>query len=43
MDFKDVTLYDAYTDAMDMIGTGHILDAAPSGPRSIFYMFGFSM
>ena len=28
---------------MDMIGTGRILDAAPPGPRSVFYMFGISM
>ena len=43
IDFQDVTLYDAYVDVMDMIGTGHILDAAPPGPRSTFYMFGISM
>ena len=28
---------------MDMIGTYHILDVAPLGPRSVFYMFGISM
>ena len=43
IDFEDVTLYDAYDNAMDMIGTGHILDAAPPGPHSIFDMFGISM
>ena len=45
IDFEDVTLYDAYANAMDMINrfnTTHILDAAPPGPRSIFYMFGIS-
>ena len=39
----DVTLYDACTDAMDMIGTGHILDASPPRPRSAFDVFGISM
>ena len=43
IDFEDVTLYDAYADAMDMIDTGHILDSALSRPRSVFYMFGISM
>ena len=43
IDFEDVTLYDAYTDAMDMIDTGRILDATPPGPHSIFDMFGISM
>ena len=43
LNFEDVTLYDACADAMDMIGTGHILDAAPLGPRFVFYMFGISM
>ena len=38
-----MTLYDACANAMDMIGTGHILDAAPLRPRSIFDMFGISM
>ena len=28
---------------MDMIGTGHILDVAPPGPRSAFDAFGISM
>ena len=28
---------------MDMIGTGRILDAAPPGPCSVFYMFRISM
>ena len=41
--FEDVTLYDACADAMDMIGIGHILDAAPPRPLSVFYMFGISM
>ena len=40
IDFEDVTLYDAYVDEMDMIRTGHILDAAPPGPHSIFDIFG---
>ena len=43
IDFKDVTLYDAYADVMDMMGTGRIHAAAPSRPRSIFYMFRISM
>ena len=43
IDFEDVTLYDAYANAMDMIATGHILDTAPPRPRSVFYMFGISM
>ena len=43
MDFEDVTLYDACADAMDMIGNGHIMDAAPPGPRYVFDMFGISM
>ena len=38
-----VTLYDAYIDVMDMIGTNRILDAAPPGSRSVFDMFGISM
>ena len=38
-----MTLYDACTNAMDMIGTGHILDATPIGPRSVFNMFGISI
>ena len=43
IDYDVVTLYDACTNAMDMIGTGHNLDATPFGPRSVFYMFGISM
>ena len=31
------------TDAMDMIGTGHILDASSPRPRSAFDVFGISM
>ena len=27
----------------ESIGTGHILDASPPGPRSAFYVFGISM
>ncbi|KAL6322740.1 hypothetical protein AAG906_018621 [Vitis piasezkii] len=38
-----VTLDDAYTDEMDMIGIGRILDAAPHGPHSTFDMFRVSM
>ena len=47
MDFRDgpdgVILSDTYMDAMDMIGTGHILDTALCGPYSAFDMFGVSM
>ena len=43
IDFEDVTLYDACTDAMDMIGIGRILDASSPRPRFVFYMFGISM
>ena len=43
IDFEDVTLYDACVDAMDMICTGRILDAAPPGPRFVIDMFGISM
>ena len=39
----DAMIYDACTDAMDMIGTGRILDASPPGPRSAFDVFGISM
>ena len=39
----NVTLYDACTDAMDMIGTGRILDASSPRPRSAFDVFGISM
>ena len=40
IDTDDVTLYDACTDEMDMIGTGRILDAVPHGPHSALDMFG---
>ena len=39
----NVILYDACTDAMDMIGTGRILDASSPRPRSAFDVFGISM
>ena len=42
-DIDRVTLPDTYMDAMDMIGTGRILDTAPRGPHSAFDMFGVSM
>ena len=41
IDFEDVTLYDACSDAMDMIGTGHILNAAHLGPALFFISLGF--
>ena len=43
VDYDAVTLYDACTDTMDMIGTGLILDASSSRPRSSFDVFGTSM
>ena len=43
IDYDAVTLYDACTDTMDMIGTGHILNASSPRPRSAFYVFGISM
>ena len=47
MDLRDgpdgVILSDTYMDAMDMTGTGRILDIAPRGPRYAFDMFGVSM
>ncbi|RVW94477.1 hypothetical protein CK203_035660 [Vitis vinifera] len=43
IDSDDVTLYDACTDAMDMIGTSRILDVFPPGPRSAFDVFRISM
>ncbi|RVW92567.1 Transposon Ty3-G Gag-Pol polyprotein [Vitis vinifera] len=43
IDSDDVTLYDAYTDVMDMIGNGRILDVTSPGPRSAFDAFGISM
>ena len=38
-----VILPNTYMDAMDMISTSRILDAAPHGPHSAFDMFGDSM
>ena len=38
-----VIFSDTYTDEMDMIGVGRILDTAPRGPHSAFDMFGVSM
>ena len=38
-----VILSDTYMDAMDMIGTGRILDASSPRPRSTFDVFGISM
>ena len=38
-----VILSDTYMDAMDMIGTGRILDTASCGPHYAFDMFGVSM
>ena len=38
-----VTLDDAYTDEMDMIGIGRILDAIPHRPHSVFDLFSVSM
>ena len=38
-----VTLDDAYTDEMDMIGIGRILDATPHKPHYAFDLFGVSM
>ena len=38
-----VILSDTYMDAMDMIGTGRILDTASRGPYYAFDMFGVSM
>ena len=43
IDTDDVTLYDAYTDEMDMIGTSRILDVAPHGPHYALDMFGAFM
>ena len=41
-DTNGVTLPDTYIYKMDMIGIGHILDAAPHEPHSTFDMFGVS-
>ena len=38
-----VIFFDTYMDAMDMIGTGRILDTAPHEPHSTFDMFRVSM
>ena len=38
-----VILSDIYMDAMEMIGTGRILDTASHGPHSSFDMFGVFM
>ena len=38
-----VNLDDAYTNEMDMIGIGPILDAVPHGPHYAFDLFGVSM
>ncbi|KAL6344262.1 hypothetical protein AAG906_037827 [Vitis piasezkii] len=38
-----VTLDDEYTNEMDMIGIGRILNTAPHGPHSAFDLFGISM
>ena len=38
-----MTLDDAYTNEMDMIGIGPILDAVPHGPHYAFDLFGVSM
>ena len=43
INIDNVTLYDACTDAMDMIGTGRILDASSPRPLSAFDVFGISM
>ena len=41
-DIDGVTLHDTYKDEMDMIGIGHILDAAPHEPYYDFDIFGVS-
>ncbi|KAL6319905.1 hypothetical protein AAG906_036978 [Vitis piasezkii] len=43
IDADGVTLLDACTDEMDMIGVGRILDAVPHGPHSDFNLFGVSV
>ena len=43
IDTDGVTLPNACTDEMDMIGVGHILDAVPHGPHSDFDLFGVSV
>ena len=42
-DPDSVILSDTYMDAMDMIGTGRILDTSSPRPRSAFDVFGISM
>nr|CAN83135.1 hypothetical protein VITISV_027565 [Vitis vinifera] len=43
IDADGVTLPNAYTDEMDMIGVGRILDVVPHGPHSDFNLFGVFM
>ena len=43
IDADGVTLLDACTDEMDMIGVGRILDAVPHGPHSDFNLFRVSV
>ena len=43
IDADGVTLPDACTDEMDMIGVGRILDAVPHGPHSDLDLFGVSV
>ena len=43
IDTDGVTLPNACTDEMDMIGVSHILDAVPHGPHSDFDLFGVSV
>ena len=43
IDVDGVTLPDACTDEMDMIGVGRILDAVPHSPHSDFDLFGVSV
>ena len=43
INIDNVTLYYACTDAMDMIGSGRIMDASSPRPRSAFDVFGISM
>ena len=43
IDVDGVTLPDACTDEMDMIGVGRILDAVPHSPHSDFDLFRVSM
>ncbi|KAL6329162.1 hypothetical protein AAG906_011617 [Vitis piasezkii] len=43
IDVDGMTLPDACTNEMDMIGVGRILDAVPHGPHSDFDLFGVSV